>query len=999
MEQPGSAWTGEEQSEWKVAMSKFMGHSSASSSSTGATLAKRAKVAKRAPRIASLDFLRALDHSLSSFYGIGLQHFLPGNHDRCLTLCLDECGTNWCPVYFLKNHKRLRVEALFDGFHRRANDMDRAISSAGFTMTVMKGHVCNNICYGPWQSGAYYKDLSEAAQDMMGGMDPDDDLLVHFWPLILQDRGLPLALHDNHASRKEFLEQLSTEHVFEVKGPKSSPSRFFSWNHATKFHDSMWHTQTLVIAYLAIRRGWVNHYSELLPSSRLMGNSSLARQSTDPAVVAQPSASEPSPASSSRGAADSVSQVTSKSGARQAIVKDKQKAKNTLHCVLQYRCDPEFRHETRLVSLLTSPLAVEHNEAFDHMKTTEKAIQYFASMARFSWLKPLREVLQAGSCLSALSRCGFEVSPSVASGLQLDDPLVLDQNALATKAFGFMVNILKHRCSSMMWHSGSFPGMSALLLSENNKDRAFGFDFLEKSHQAYEWALQQGPEAEEIARRSGMHGEVMQLVCRLAKEGDFSTVSPRLRSVLMSIWGGFSQTIVVERCNKILREKETRSNNSKTLGRTRRWESLVLSDVMQPFGIKQLSVDKFTDKCCSNLDIDRVFEHPAQDDFNLKEITGDQKWTTFSPHSVRRTYAELHLLLASHGKRDASLLCQGWKSAFLPEHCIVLERIGETSGHFIVCTLGCSALTWPAKLVGGGKDVMLDLGAQELKWFSVIDLNAMYIVPYEVVSPLHHMMAKVSLGITMRVTGKPMKLLDWQCQRGWAHVPEFALRKLHETLGIEQPSSNSVVHGCAIEDALTASLIVHYKKGCTDQEIASILASRQWAESQSQLLDGADIDPVAMEDCLLPSDRREFCDAIDGASKAKHRIEKRADRSLSLVHKVCLAVKKAPKPHDSVVSKLVKSLHKKKGARWWNHMDGSLQDITSLKPDKVSVVCDQVNGRFLFHHSAMPTERKSISWTRRGQRLAMIESLKVMWGWEADVSGMICPLPLAEMRT
>lgn len=132
----------------------------------------------------------------------------------------------------------------------------------------MKGHMANNIMYGPWQSAAYFKDLREAALDMMAGLDPDDDLIIQYWPKIMQDKGLQPAIADTREARAHWLATLSEEECFKVKGPKSSPSRFFSWNHATRFHDAYWHTETVVMLYLAIRRGWVTDCSEVAPGSR-----------------------------------------------------------------------------------------------------------------------------------------------------------------------------------------------------------------------------------------------------------------------------------------------------------------------------------------------------------------------------------------------------------------------------------------------------------------------------------------------------------------------------------------------------------------------------------------------------------------------------------------------------------------------------------------------------------------------------------------------------------
>lgn len=141
---PGCKWTDEEQVNWRAALQAFF-HDKEEGDE-----ANNGERAKKRPRIAPLDQLRALDNSMKAFYGVGLGHFRTGDHDRVLCLTMDECGTNWCGFWFLRNAKRLRVEAIFDGFHRRSNDLQLVVQESGFMMCLMKGHVCNNVCYGPW---------------------------------------------------------------------------------------------------------------------------------------------------------------------------------------------------------------------------------------------------------------------------------------------------------------------------------------------------------------------------------------------------------------------------------------------------------------------------------------------------------------------------------------------------------------------------------------------------------------------------------------------------------------------------------------------------------------------------------------------------------------------------------------------------------------------------------------------------------------------------------
>ena len=60
-----------------------------------------------------------------------------------------------------------------------------------------------------------------------------------------------------------FLQELPECPAITNKGPKSSVSRWFSWNHAMSFQMPHHHTKLLVGVFLGLRKGWWKHYSQL----------------------------------------------------------------------------------------------------------------------------------------------------------------------------------------------------------------------------------------------------------------------------------------------------------------------------------------------------------------------------------------------------------------------------------------------------------------------------------------------------------------------------------------------------------------------------------------------------------------------------------------------------------------------------------------------------------------------------------------------------------------
>lgn len=662
-----------------------------------------------------------------------------------------------------------------------------------------------------------------------------------------------------------------------------------------------------------------------------------------------------------------------------------------MHCILMYRSDPEFLSETRLLQLLTEPLAREHSDVCEAMCDNVSAIRFFVSMSNSEWLGTCCEILSRLGDLSALQRCGFDTS---IKGLTTSSPEVLDQDAMATKAFNLAASILKHRCSSMTWHSASWPGLTALLLSDREADVARGFDLLKQSRDAFLWASVGMPASREYAKRSMMNGEIMKLLCSMADEAGWKVVSPRLRRALLGIWGGFSQTLVVERSNKILREEETRSTNSKTISRMHRWQSLALSEVMKPFGFEPLKVSSHVvqdpDMC-----LDGLFEPGKKSSQWPDDITKDSSWATFSAQSVRRLYSEQHLMLAAHASGDESAFDDAWMSFFLLEKAVVIERAESTRGFYIVCILGSASLTWPIKV--DGKYMHLETSrakVSSLTWLTLSALETMYVVPFKVAGPKRTILDNTRHGIAMKADGVPTPLLDWHCSRGFAHVPAFAMRRLCEERGVPLPSSSLLVSGTTTEDALAVALVSSMKPSWNDRCVADALAKRKWFEVEDQTLDGAAIDPDAMDDCLLPGDRRDFAKALTDSKSVAAKAERRMEKSLALVKRVCPKVAKAKDPSDPGLTKHIASRKRKFGERWWAEITFAAEELRDLKPASCVVITDRPNGRFLVHHEAMPTQRKSISWTRRGVSVAVLETLKLLWAWERDVSGIDCPWPL-----
>lgn len=219
---PGAAWTQHERTVWAAQAAAFLRKRAASDSMAGEGRRKRRRLEQKKPRLASFDYLCAMQNTLESSTGVGLERFLPteasvGAEVPFLMLCMDYDQKIWCPFWYLRHHLALNVEATPDFTHRRMRDLDLATDEAGLRLEVTRGHVCNNAAYGPWQGGGYMRDIEECAMEVSANLTESDSLLMHFWPAIVADLELPPE--DRGEEGRRFSHCVGPGGASDVQGP------------------------------------------------------------------------------------------------------------------------------------------------------------------------------------------------------------------------------------------------------------------------------------------------------------------------------------------------------------------------------------------------------------------------------------------------------------------------------------------------------------------------------------------------------------------------------------------------------------------------------------------------------------------------------------------------------------------------------------------------------------------------------------------------------------
>ena len=115
---------------------------------------------------------------------------------------------------------------LIDDFHRWNNDVASAVAKSGLAPCEKAATLWLNICYGPWQSGAWFHAILTEGVRLPQTLKANSRLLMKYWPRILLDRKVGRS-GSNHqrgeAARAQFLKTLPSMDLLQLRGIKVAP--------------------------------------------------------------------------------------------------------------------------------------------------------------------------------------------------------------------------------------------------------------------------------------------------------------------------------------------------------------------------------------------------------------------------------------------------------------------------------------------------------------------------------------------------------------------------------------------------------------------------------------------------------------------------------------------------------------------------------------------------------------------------------------------------------
>ena len=156
-------------------------------------------------------------------------------------------------LWYMRNKLRLHVEGIPDFEHVRNANLEAATTYAGYDLTVSKGHCCNNVRRGPWNTKAWKTLLKDAALCLSKNLHPNSAFLLYFSPAIVVD----MRIGDNHLyfgvnGRRKFLDELPVCPVVTRDPPTSSKTRWMTLETCWEFNDSYVSVDRLLLCFVCL---------------------------------------------------------------------------------------------------------------------------------------------------------------------------------------------------------------------------------------------------------------------------------------------------------------------------------------------------------------------------------------------------------------------------------------------------------------------------------------------------------------------------------------------------------------------------------------------------------------------------------------------------------------------------------------------------------------------------------------------------------------------------
>ena len=921
--------------------------------------ADKQKLPKKLDRLASFYLLHACEWQLQ---GLGLPGYdayfptvgpqWPIEQRPLLVENMDSGSTNVCKTFYLLNQKRARVVPMWDVFHKRWNMTQNAYKAVGIWPSIKLQSITFEVNRGPFKGFAFFCQQLEAMRGFLELATETDPLFEHFVEGIAHDRGLCPAEVD----AAEVLSDLKEAKWLHRLGPRTAPSRWFSWHAAQEFYEPHNTERLAGMCYLGVQQGWFSTGSS---STGLM--QALTMRDPD-----QNQESKPTMAATTE---------------RERQARDR--CANGLHLAAAILANPDVQFECKMARFVSEAQCNWHSEWSHKLKSSEAGLELASSLASG---ENAAAIIQAtGTRLGdvvGLARCGLQVdfSGSARRQLTLQSPEVRHEDLMMKKMYATVWQLIFEEMKFMLMWRSTYPYRLACLLTASSERLQLELQDMKDTLAAWREACSKSAPFWKRACKTSMAWVITKECFELFEEEGWAFTA-RARCQVQRLFEHNMSTLVVERGFQKIRDHE-RDNSNGMQSAVSLWRHPTREGVLpkvhdfcevDPSTVPQSGLEQKA--------LPASFFKPLlkQSSCDFKDLPGmgAPSWHAMPASNMPTDGAltDLTRWLFKHGKME-----QGprvWKSCLVNPGDLLRKKGPSEQPRFSLGSLAGIAYFWPARSMKIGKTTFWELAeggaGQAVEAEPILSLDDWEVLACDVASPAAMFVLNGHRPLDS-LPSLPLAEKDEPPKSLLKHVAANAFQGLTKSvlLRLDREELQCLTTQRALGDILLAMVMAAL--GISEQSAAVILRRRcLFVDTAERTLAMKSEEAQAI---LNQNDKAACQDII----KAQDNVEEEVVEIMRVVRKVHEGSMGPPPAKKS-----------KKNARAWpaKGSTGVLNTVESWRPPGAHLYMDRCNRRWtMFYHESW----LSRAWGKWGEDEALRQVYRFAWHMHHKVTGE--PIPI-----
>ena len=915
---------------------------------------EKKKLPKKLERLASFYLLHACEWQLQ---GMGLPGYaaylpvfgpeLPIETRPLLVENMDSASTNVCKTYYLLNQKLARMLPIWDCFHKRWNMTLNAYKAVGVWPSIKLQSITFEINRGPFKGFAFFMQQLEAMQAFLELASETDPMFEHFFEGICRDRGLDPA----EADAAEVLSDLREAQWLHRLGPRTAPSRWFSWHAAQEYYE-LHNTERLAgMCYLGVQQGWFSK-----------GSSTKGLMQT--LTVADQEEKDDEPKSTMAAAAERERQA-------------RDKCSNGLHLAAAILANPDVQFDCKMARFVSEAQCKWHSEWSHKLKSTGAGLELASSLA--SGENAVAIIKATAACLgdvAGLARCGLQAdfSGGQRGRLTLESPEVRSEDLMMKKMFGTAWQLIYEETEFMLMWRSAYPYRLACLLTVDGERLQFELNDMKDTLAAWREAGTKNAPFWKKARKTSMAWTVTTECFELFEEEGW-VFTPRARRQVQRLFEHNMSTLVVERAFQKIRDHE-RDNSNAMQSAVSLWRHPAREEVLQKIhDFPEVDASSIPHNGLEQKMLPASFFRPLlkRSSCDFKDLPG---MGTPSWHSKKAAdipydgcFTDLTKWLFKHGKMEQGP--RSWKSSLATPGDVLKKKGQNEKPRFTLCSMGCMVYFWPARSTKIGKTTFWELGegtALSVVAEPILSLDDWEVLACDVASPAatfvlngHRLLDSLPSMPLAAKAGPPVGLLK--------HLASNAFKGMNKSMlvRLDREEVHCLTGQSAIGDILLA--LVMKVLGIDAEKAAVVLRKRCLFKDITERTEALKSEEA--QAVLDLADKKE-CQTL---LQAQDNFEEEAANIMNTVRDALQSKKKEPPAKKS-----------RKNPKSWPTKDGAITEaeVAPLLPPGAHLYRDRYNKRWtmFFYEASL-----SRGWGKYGENEALRQCFRFAWHMHRNLTG------------